>query len=407
MRQADILFLLLAGSTACGARTPLEVIGSSTLADGGVVGGPDATAACTTPTPVPAGPCSGWRADGAEQVVSATPTIDSAIGLGDAVAAGCGVLTAWYTLTPPNAQTLSWSTRSVGFDGAPRAPIEAHPSLTLQTTGSGAFSLATNGANVAGLEVDSSGCRFLALDTDGAEVGPITPQKDVGCGAIAAEGDGFSYLSPSGGGGTPVTLNRVDAHGVLRSSRMLPIGPGRALWGRYVYDDGTFLLNTFAEDPMTTVYTDWLQRFGAGGDIVGGEVIVGANTAPVWLAATSTGVLAGWEWSAVNLVPLDRNGTRTGPPQAHMTTGALYGMTIVPVPNGDALLLWLVLDADNGFSLFAQAVAPDGTARAPATLIRKSKDQSRVYAVVAPEGDRALLVLQDGGVRTVPIACVR
>ena len=106
-------------------------------------------------------------------------------------------------------------------------------------------------------------------------------------------------------------------------------------------------------------------------------------------------------------MPTDRDGAATGALHTIAVGGSLYGMTVVPVPNGDAMLLWLELAASNGFTLFAQAIAPDGTPRAPATLIRKSSDQSRIYAVVDPRGDRALLVFQDGGVRTLPLECVR
>ncbi len=398
MRRADVLFLLAGSVTACGARTPLEV--PSSIADGGA---PDASAACVETSPAP--PCTSWQVAGADQLVSASSGIGDAIGLGDVVSAGCGALVAWYTLSAPNAETLSWSTRSVGFDGAPRAPIEAHPSLTLHTTSSGAISLATNGARAAGLEEDSSGCHFLALDADGADVGAMAPQATSACSALAAESDGFSYLSPSAQGETPVALARIDAQGVLRATTPLMVPPNRALWDRYVFDDGTFLLDTFAED-ANGVYTDWLQRFDARGNPLAPESVVGANTAPVWVAATAMGALAGWEWSTVSLVPVTRDGAPSGPVQTEPATGALYGMTLASVPNGDAMLLSLVLDGASEFDLYAQAVAPDGSARGTATLIRTSQEQSRIYAIVAPAGDRALLVFEDGGVRTLPLTCV-
>jgi hypothetical protein len=400
MRRVDVLLLLMGGVTACGARTPLEV--ASSIADGG---GVDASAACAPP-PSPPGPCTSWQVAGADQLVSASSGVGDAIGLGDVVSTECGVLVAWYTLSAPNAETLSWSTRSIGFDGAPRAPVEAHPSLTLHTTTSGAISLATNGARGAALEEDSSGCHFLALDADGADVGATAPQAAFACSALAAESDGFSYLIPSAQGETPVALARVDAQGALRDTTPLTVASNRALWDRYVFDDGTFLLDTFDEDPTTGVYTDWLQSFDARGHSLAPGVAVTANTAPVWVAATAAGALAGWESTAVALVPVTRNGEAFGPVQTQPATGPLYGMTLASVPNGDAMLLSLVLDAGDQFDLYAQAVAPDGSARSAATLIRTSQEQSRVYAVVAPAGDRALLVFEDGGVRTLPLTCV-
>jgi hypothetical protein len=399
MRCAGVVFLL--SVSACGARTPLEV--TEPVADGG---GLDVAAACMASPPPPPGPCSSWQVAGAAQIVSAPSSAGSAIGLSDVVATGCGALVAWYTLSGPNAETLSWSTRSVGFDGAPRAPIEAHPSLTLQTTSSGSMSLATNGASVAGLEVDSSGCRFFALDANGADVGAIAPQASSACGALAAESDGFSYLSASAQGETPVALARVDAQGAPRDTTPLMVPSARALWDRYVFDDGTFLLDTFSEDATTGVYTDWLQHFDSRGNPLARESVVGANTAPVWVTATATGALAGWEWTSVNLVPVTRDGAPSGPLQGPGRMGPLYGMTLASAPNGDAMLLSLVLDGTSDFDLYAQAVAADGTARGPATLIRTSQEQGRIYAIVAPAGDRALLVLEDGGVRTLPLMCV-
>lgn len=318
------------------------------------------------------------------------------------------MLAAWYTLTTSGTPTLSWSTRTIAFDGAPRGEIKAHAALTTSTNASGAMSLATNGVNVGALVADTTGCRFVAFDANGAEVGAVVSAGGTECTSLAAEGDGFSYLSMSSQGGTPVALRRVDARGTPRTTTTLTVPAGSAVWERFVFDDGSFLLNTFREDPMTTVYTDWLQHFDARGASLAAEHTVGGvNTAPVWIAATATGVLAGWEWSDVNLVPLSRDGVAMGAPRSIAVGGSLYGMTLASVPNGDAILLWLELANPSGFKLFARAIAPDGTPRAPATLVRASSDQSRVYALVDPQGDRALLVFSDGGVRTLPLECVR
>jgi hypothetical protein len=400
MQRAAVLLVLAGGVAACGARTPLDV--SSAIVDGGDV---DASTACVVTPPSPPGPCTSWQVAGPGQLVSASSGVGDAIGLGDVVSTGCGVLVAWYTLSAPNDETLSWSTRSVGFDGAPLAPIEAHPSLTLRTVTSGSISLATNGASVAGLEADSSGCHFLALDAEGADVGAMVPQASPACGALAPESDGFSYMAPSAQWDTPVALARIDARGVLRDTTPLMVAAERAFWDRYVFDDGTFLLDTFAED-ATGAYADWLQHFDARGNPLAPESNVGANTSPVWLAGTATGVLAGWEWSTVSLVPVTQDGAPSGPVQTEPAGGPLYGMTLASVPNGDAMVLSLVLNAANEFELYVQAAAPDGSARGAATLVRTSQEQSRVYAVVAPAGDRALLVFEDGGVRTLPLTCV-
>jgi hypothetical protein len=105
----------------------------------------------------------------------------------------------------------------------------------------------------------------------------------------------------------------------------------------------------------------------------------------------------------VDLVPLTRDGTMAGALHPVAVASPIYGMTLASVPNGDAILFWDELTPTNDFNFFVQAIAPDGMPRALATLFRTTHDSSSVLVVVAPQGDRALVVLEGGF--AVPLEC--
>jgi len=338
-------------------------------------------------------------------MITEPPPPNSAIDISDVLANGCDVLVAWYTTTASRPRGLAWSTRVLAFDGSPRTEVQTHPALAAVTESGGEMSLATNRANIAGLVTDETGCRFVPLAANGADAGDTVREGPNRCLGLAAESDGFSYLTTSTQGGTPVDLVRVDARGAVRDRTTLVVPAKRAAWARFNFEDGSFVVNTFREDPQTGNYTDWLQHFAAQGAPLAPERDVGANTAPVQVASTATGLLAAWSWSSVDLAPLTRNGVMAGALQSVPLAGPLYGLSLVSVPNGDAMLFWTENTRANDFNLFVQAIAPDGTPRAPARLFRTTRSTSVVRVVVAPEGDRALVVLEGG--LAVPLKCVR
>ena len=400
--------LVLGFAIACGARTPLGADQGSASADGGIVDGAVGLSCTPDASATPRAPCTSWKLVGADQVIAPPPGTGAALGLSTPIVSGCGVVTGWYTSTgrdPPF--TVTWSTRSIAFDGTPGTDVFSHPALTTQTMYATVMSLAANGASAAGLIADAMGCRFVPLDANGGDAGQVVVLGTLGCGAIAADGDGFSYLTPSAQSATPATLNRVNARGAARSSTALAMPAGRALWDRLVLDDGSFLVNSFREDTATGNYTDWLQHFDAQGAALASEnVVINANTAPVLLAPSATGLLAAWDRSAVNVVSLDRDGRENGLVQLVSTTAALYGTLLVPVSGGDVLLLWWQ-DGTGRYDLFAQAMSPSGLPRGPATMLKSQSAAARFYAVADPRGDRAVLVFADDGVRAAELACVR
>jgi hypothetical protein len=171
-----------------------------------------------------------------------------------------------------------------------------------------------------------------------------------------------------------------------------------------LFDDFSFLIDSFAEDPKTGVYTAWLTLFGADGQALGAELVVpSGHTAPVWLAATRNGALAAWSWNSLFVLPVDRSGAPTGPSQTVVANKEIYEMAILPAPDGDVLAVWTELEPDNVFAMYVEALAPDGTARGPATLVQRPAAEVRIRGVVERSGARALLTI---GTEALPLTCV-
>jgi hypothetical protein len=395
-RGASGVLLIVIGVAACGTRaTPIAADGRA-----------DGPAACVPTTMAPGrGTCPVWRAAGPAVAVSAD---------GDGVESwatvdiDCGVLVAWSS-PAPGGSSSTWHTRPVSFDGSPRSGPVDHPGLTSVPQGPRVVSLARNGTSLAALVADPDGCHFVPLRTDGSEAGAAGEAGAGWCTGLAAESDGFSFLRAVNSGVTPVWLHRVDAGGVPREQRTLDTATGRALWSRLVLDDGSFLLDTFAEDATTTIYTDWVQHFDGRGQVLASESVVpGADTAPVHLASSKSGVLAAWTWSGVELVPLDRDGRGLGLHTTLPVKTALYGLGLAPVPDGDVMGLWLALGANSRLELYVQALAPSGGPRGPETLLAVTSDSSGwLMAVAEPSGERALLVFRDSSLRALPLTCAR
>jgi hypothetical protein len=391
--------LLTLSALACGSRTGLGVSAAhdaGTTLDASTL---DASTLCETPAPAA---CSGWHPVGSATLVTAP------MGQGGEVTSvvvdGCRAVVAWSTLSGTNASTVSWSTRAIAFDGSPLGPIEPHPELTTTGGGQGAMSLAKSTTGIAAIVSDSFGCRFVPLDDNAAEHGAITSQGSAACGSLSGDGAGFSFLIPSTQGGTPVALRRVDALGHTTATITLAVPNGRAVWDRKTLGDGSFLVDTFREDPTTAIYTDWLQSFDANGAARSKEVVVpGANTAPVLVAPTSNGALAAWSWSAIHVVPVDAHGSPIGADQPIPRAAPLYGMDVTPSPDGDVMLSWIE-DVANAFDLYVVKLGPDGVKRSDPLKVM-TIPQSRIFG--AALGDRALLFYSDHGIRALPLACDR
>jgi hypothetical protein len=328
------------------------------------------------------------------------------------VQVGCEVLIGWVSENAGAMNNqLDWYTLLATFDGAAAGPARQHPALSDMTIASANIELAAGAGGAAALAVDQNGCRFLPLDETGADRGPPVMLGQFGCVSLAGTAASFSLLYAQGAT-TPTTLLTVDGSGATLSSRPLADPPMRALWGRLVRSDGTFLLNTFAEDATSVTYTDWLEGFDSQGNALSSSIATVANIAPVLLAETQRGALASWSFADLEFQPVDGTGTALGPTQSTHVSQSIYGETLAPMANGDVLATVLVLDSpSNVWTILVQERAPDGTSRGGFSAFSGPPDgfqPDTVQVIVAPDGEHALLVYNDEttpGIHTLPIAC--
>jgi hypothetical protein len=342
------------------------------------------------------------------------PATEAGDTLGSVVALGCGVLIAWTRSTyfSENNQTLTWYTLVASYDGTAPGSAIHHNALDVQSKVSGGIEVAAGAGGAGALVVDEFGGRFLPLDANGADRGPVQTLADGFGYSLAGGPTSFSYLVATGGqGDTPTRLVTIDPTGAPLSSRDLGDPGGRALWSRVVRSDGSFLLDTFFEDSVTTVYTDWLQGYDAQGNALAPPVATGANTAPVLLAATEKGALSSWWFSAPTFVPVDSTGAATGPAQTAQFTQAPYGQDVASMPNGDVLVALLGEDQSttpSPWTIAVQERAPDGSARGDLSPFTGPPDQFQpgdVAIVAAPDSGHALIVYVNQGIHTQPIEC--
>jgi hypothetical protein len=401
-------------AAGCGARSELLDAAAATSGPSTDAGALLAAGPCGEHGPSSPGPCAAWKAAGPAVRVSEPQGDGASIELAAVLARGCGVLIGWTSLggSAPDAITLSFGTRLVGLDAAPLAPIEPHLALATRSNGSGWMGLAANGPGVAALTRGApGGCRFVSLDANGADLAAPVPVADAACGAFARAGGGTSYLAPSSQGETPPNLARLDVHGAAAGRTTLAVPAGRALWDRLLFDDDSFLLYTFREDPQTQRYTGWLQHFDVVGAALAPEADVPDDGVPVRTAATSAGAIAAWETAVpgglpLGVVSIDRDGRRTGPVGSLPASGAQYGLALAATPDGGALAAWLELHGPSDWRLVVQALAPDATARGEARPVLEGVQASR-FQIVVGTPDRALLLYGDAGVNALPLVCAR
>jgi len=427
----------LAGVIACGARTGLDlptVIGAAEP-DAGPEAGSEADATAPQDASVgsicapalDAGPpaiCRTWRA-GAEVMVSGPGTPGQMSYFTSVVPSGDGVLASWFTLT--SASQSTWVTRRIDFDGAPLGPARNH--LSFGTSGgiyTDVMSLAGNGCAFGGLVDDSvNGCRFLPLDGDGNETGPVMdPAAKVALGACfdlaASTGGGFSMLSgPAAGDGT---LLLWGIEGGAGGTALLPSGFG-GLSPRLVFPDDSFLLSTFLETDAGGLATN-MTHFAPSGVVVAGPFsLTDTAYSILYMAPSASGVLAAWQGDAdgqesVIVDALDHDGrpTATPVPVVASESEALYGFAIGSPPGGgDAIVAWQSLVNGSVFHLQIQALGPDGTPRGTLTSIGTYDSLGTIRIVVSADGTRGVLLFSaeaevenvTDGMRAVPLVCAQ
>jgi len=413
MRPAVLPLLLV--SVACGARSELHVnpVDAAVVPTAGDAGIPS----CASPDASPPPTCSTWQVAGPDRLISEATNGATASGtLGSVIPVGCGVMLSWTTSTylDPQTSELTFTTRTVAFDGTTTGPENLHTSLSVASQSSGSIELAASPTGVGALVDDEYDCRFLALDATGADDGSPVTQQDSGCIALASlASGGFSYLVADGPeGSTPTTLVAIDGHGAPVSTRPLGDAPAYALWGRLVYGDGSFLLNEFREDPTTEIYTGLLQHFDAQGSSLSPPVAQPMNAAPLLLATTPSGALSSW-WtsdSAAAFVPLDPSGAEAGAVTSVPFYDAPYGEALASTPSGDVVVTLLedAIEMNDTWTIYVQERASDGTPRGSLLALPSpigGFDPGDVTPIVAADGVHALVLYVNGGIHTVPLQC--
>ncbi len=425
---------------ACGARTGLDGPGAaratgadSGIEDAGLDAEPDSAldasvlqdasmgAICTVSldsgTPAI---CASWRAGG-EQVVSGSPVPGQTSYFTSAVAAGDGILCAWFTLTGANEST--WITRRIGFDGVPQGPPRSHLSFgTSAGVDVDVMSLAGAGCAFGGLVDDPvNGCRFLPLDGEGNEVGPAQAVQSLNgpptgpCFDLGADSAGeFTLLFGPNSSDPRLWLDLVGhGAGALLPSATVGLSP------RLVFGDGSFLLSTFTEVDSGALATD-MRHFASDGTLLAGPFTLSDTAYSIlYMTETSTGVLAAYQGAAnekesVIVVPLDHDGRPTAAPVPVVASEypALYGEAIGSAPGGDAIVAWQSLQPDSTFKLEVQALAPDGSPRGAPTTIGTYDAIGTIRIVESVDGTRGVLLFTAAesslpdGMRAVPLSCV-
>jgi hypothetical protein len=408
-RARFVTAALATSMVGCGARTE--------LVDQAGAGGATATntssrastgASTDCPLNPPPGPCGTWQPL-APSIVAAPPPSDVALDVPGAVEGPCGAVVAWYTLDTSGTGHTDWSTRAIGWSGAPFESATAHQSLSAATKASAGLSLALGPSGVGALESDETGCRFVALDAlghdqaSGIELG--TTRR---CFGLAPRDEDWSFLLSEPNGLGPGWLDVLDPSSEDQTLSPLASPAERILWDRVVFDDGAFLTTAFSEDSATTVYADWLQGFDANGAALGPPLAVdGFDSAPVWLSRAGNAALAAWSDGGVIVVrPVDRSGAPAGPAIQYPSEEPIYGLSVMPAPDGDVLLVSTHLGADNQLRVRVRALAPDGSARGAPTEVGAPPSAERIFGAVSPSGERAILFWRvEDGVQATPLTC--
>jgi hypothetical protein len=394
---AACLFLV----PACGARSELEAPGEG----------------ATSARPPPQ--CSGWQPAGPLVTVSEPEAAEVDDDLMSMIPSAGGALLAWIALADPSTPTSTWRTLALGFDAAPRSPIEAH--LSFPTTDGGVgISLAANGSSFAALVADSAtgggGCRFLPLDEDGMAVGPAVSVDgwSEACDELAPTPDGFSFIASDYVGAGSFALLNLDAKGSVLSRTPLPAPPETFEDGWLALHDRSFLLATTDVDGVATS----VQRFSPGGaPLADAAVITAGGPYLMPMVKTSAGVLSAWDAAPgsfeVRLLDEDGSPVAAALPIAGGGNYPILDSVLAPTPAGDALLAWTqIADATAGVEFFVMALGPDGAPRGAPTSLGTFEALGALEAVVSPDGRGALLAVSavQAGPRyrvlALPLACV-
>jgi hypothetical protein len=387
---AAALFLALA---SCGARSALLASGLSDEAPDG--GGPAA--------PV----CHAWAATSAPVQVSNIPSI--AIVLSASPVPG-GVLVGYGDAQAPPVDP-AWHLRTVSYGDASLGPEQSvFVRDTSQIGWSGIFTATSGGAMLATASDEADGMFTVTIDATGAPTGTrVTTSGNQGQ-YLAAAGGGFTVLrSPWDDTGEippPVSLATLSAAGdVIGETTILPASPSIADFGRVVHEDASFLLWWYeATSAGGAAGGSFMgQPFDAMGDAQGSAVLLRTlgpmDYGGLTLATSTSTTLGVWPASTPSGATLmaqryGATGAGIGGPVAWGTDDAEDPtMAATGAPGGDYVVAWIdQSEASEGNLLQVQAVASDGTAEGPPTLLGgiAASPTTELFVVATAEGAMVL-----------------
>jgi hypothetical protein len=334
-----------------------------------------------------------------------------------------GALLAWYTLD--DMPMATYRTRALGFDATFRASIQTH--LSFPTTGgvyTNLMSLTGSGCTFAGLADDpQNGCRFVPLDENGGETGPVATLFPGGtdCADLGLGSAGFTFMKTTGAGAAAIDLVSVSATGSAASALPIPLAEA-AYGGRLVLHDSSFLVASFMETDAGGNAAS-VQRFSAIGAPLGSAFPLSDTTESlIVMAETGTGVLAAWlgfdptlpSGLAIFARALDADGQPLGAagPVSGPGKDRLYGFTMARTPVGDVILAFYELDEADRYHLFVMALGPDAAPRGAPTALGTFEQMGPILALVADDGQRALVAFAGDataftyGVQALPLSCM-
>ncbi len=431
MRKALSCLFAVALAAAC-SRSGLELetvpAAQGTGPEGGAEGGPNPMSACPAPLTSRPAPCSDWRIAGNDTIVSGPTVPGGGVYFTSLVPSGDGALVSWFTIGEP--KTASWQTLALNLDGTPRSDVVSHLSFpTMGGVYTDIMSLAVTPQCAFGGLVDDveSGCRFLPLDGNGNETGPVVSVPDGtsgGCGYLGPSPDGFSYGHEAPTNSGTMDLVTVGTDGSFRSRATLGALPG--FGSRLVLHDQTFLLVSFFENDAGGDLTEEVTHYDAHGTQLAPGLTVATNSGSIMPMAETPGHVVGAyigshppTGESVYLVAIDGEGGSVGSGPAALDPtgkiGPIYGFSLDPLPSGHVMLTWNELDdASNRYHFFAVELDELGRQFSSGILqLGIYEGIANVHVIGSADGERAVLVYSgsrmggDGGVHTLPLACAR
>ncbi len=427
MRKAAA-YLTVAIAAACSrSDLELETVANEANPEAGAETGPTPMGSCPAPTQMRSpSPCTEWRVAGSDTVVSGPADPGDGFYLTSLVPSGDGALISWFNLS--GASTASWDTLALNLDGTPRSGIVSH--LSFPTMGGvyvDIMSLAVTPQCAFGGLVDdvASGCRFLPLDGDGNEVGPVVSLPggtDGGCSYLGPAPGGFSYLHEAPANSGVLDLATIGTDGSFHGRAVLGTLPG--FGSRITLQDQTFLLASFFENDSGGDLTEEVAHYDANGMQLTPSLTVATNSGSILLMAqASDHVVAAYIGSnpplgeRVFVAALDGGGESIGSGPRTLDVpgriGPIYGFSLDPLPSGDVMLTWNELDENSTrYHFFAMELDSVGLQFSASTLqLGIYEGVTNPHVIGSADGERALLVYSGapvggmGGVHTLPLAC--